>query len=361
MKEHNFNYNNIENFYENIITKTIEIKVSTKYLNYLKKLGYNVKLNDTVNISITDLPFGSQKRIDVKCKICSNIVNIEFQNYVSTMVKGNNYKCKRCNTFKNNLNRIYGVDNPMDIQKCVDKIKSTKLEKYNNISYNNREKYKKTCLEKYGVENVSLSKGIKNKINKTIFDIYGVDNISKSTNIKDKKKNSLFKNYGVNSLFSLDNIQSKKKDTVKKRYGVENVFQLESVKEKSKFTMLEKYGTPYAFSLPNKRYKILFDDRLKLYYQGTYEKHFLDFCFNNNINITKPKFIKYTINDKEYKYFPDFYYEPLNLLIEIKSDYIFEINKEENVIKQKYSLINGFDHIFIINKNYTDFIKKLSI
>jgi len=46
----------IENFYENIITKFIEINVSTKHLKYLRELGYNVNMNDIVTIPIAVTP-----------------------------------------------------------------------------------------------------------------------------------------------------------------------------------------------------------------------------------------------------------------------------------------------------------------
>lgn len=103
----NINIKDIEDFYDNIITKEIEIKVSSTYLKYLNTVVFDVKMNDVINLPIELLPFGSQKRIDVRCKECLKISNIKFQNYVSTMIKGHNYKCKTCNTFKNNCSRIY--------------------------------------------------------------------------------------------------------------------------------------------------------------------------------------------------------------------------------------------------------------
>ncbi len=68
-----------------------------------------------------------------------------------------------------------------------------------------REKYKKTCLEKFGKENV----------------------LSKNT-ISFFKKNS----------------------SIKEKYGVSNVFQLESVKQKSKISLFKKYGVYNASDLP---------------------------------------------------------------------------------------------------------------
>ena len=46
----------------------------------------------------------------------------------------------------------------------IEKIKLTKLEKYGNPTYVNPDKAKKTCLEKYGVNNVGLHPPIKQKI-----------------------------------------------------------------------------------------------------------------------------------------------------------------------------------------------------
>lgn len=45
-------------------------------------------------------------------------------------------------------------------------------------------KYKKTCMERYGVDNVSKSKDIKEKKKKTFLENYGVDNIWKSEEFK---------------------------------------------------------------------------------------------------------------------------------------------------------------------------------
>lgn len=56
---------------------------------------------------------------------------------------------------KNTLKRKYGVDNPNKSDVCVKKSKSTKLNKYGDENYNNQEKSRLTCLEKYGVPSVN--------------------------------------------------------------------------------------------------------------------------------------------------------------------------------------------------------------
>ena len=56
---------------------------------------------------------------------------------------------------ENNLHHTQkiGYVNPFSLDYVKDKIKETKLKKYNNETYNNHDKFKHTCLEKYGVEN----------------------------------------------------------------------------------------------------------------------------------------------------------------------------------------------------------------
>ena len=147
---------------------------------------------------------------------------------------------------------------------------NTKLKKYNNKNYNNIEKHKKTCLEKYGVEYISQSEEI--------------------------QKKKILSGYRI------------------------------------------------------KKYK-------DLYYQGTYELDFLE-NFYDKIEIKNIKSIKYDYNDKKRIYFPDFYLPEYNLIIEIKSNYIYYLHKERNECKRLGTLENGYNFIFIIDKDYTEFIQK---
>lgn len=58
----------------------------------------------------------------------------------------------------------YGVENPGQLDDYNEKVKKTKLTKYGDATYNNIKKNKETCLERYGVDNVSKSQQIKDKI-----------------------------------------------------------------------------------------------------------------------------------------------------------------------------------------------------
>ena len=60
--------------------------------------------------------------------------------------------------------------------------------------------------------------------------------------------------------------------------------------------------------------------------------------------------IKYIFEEKEKIYFPDFYIEKLNLIIEIKSSYYYEKYYEKNQEKYKKCIDDGYSYLFIINE-----------
>lgn len=68
------------------------------------------------------------------------------------------------------------------------KIKQRKLELHGDANYNNREKSKETCLEKYGVDNVFKDTA---KIKAAYIDKLGVDHPMHCDDIKNKVKNKL--------------------------------------------------------------------------------------------------------------------------------------------------------------------------
>ena len=58
---------------------------------------------------------------------------------------------------------------------------------------------------------------------------------------------------------------------------------------------------------------------------------------------------------EEKKYLPDFYISGLNLIIEIKSTYYFNLHKEKNIKKIESVKDNGYNFILILDKNYKEF------
>ena len=82
--------------------------------------------------------------------------------------------------------------------------KLTKLNRYNDENYNNVEKSKKTCLERYGVENPMQNKDIQNKSKQTCLEKYGTEYVLSSdyfSNLRyeciEKSKQTCLERYGV--------------------------------------------------------------------------------------------------------------------------------------------------------------------
>ena len=103
----------------------------------------------------------------------------------------------------------------------------------------------------------------------------------------------------------------------------------------------------------NNGYKIEKYKDTELYYQGSYEKDFLDRYYD--IGIKRGPTIKYIYDGNEHFYFSDFFYEKLNLIIEIKSSKWFNEHKEKNLIKEKWCKKVGYNFLFIIDKDYSIF------
>lgn len=120
----------------------------------------------------------------------------------------------------------YGVENPQQVkeiqkktidtkhklygEKCEEitkKIKQTKLERYGDENYNNSIKNKYTCLNKYGVENVFQSDEIRNKIKETLYNHYGVEYPLQNKNLQEKLISTNIAKYGVLFPFFKNNIK----------------------------------------------------------------------------------------------------------------------------------------------------------
>ena len=164
--------------------------------------------------------------------------------------------------------------------------------------------------------------------------------INNKKDILEKMKITNLEKYGVENVFSNHNIQQKIKNTCLKNYGVEYPIQNESIflkTQKSRFK-IEKYKDTNVYS------------------QGSYEKDFLK-NFYDKTEIKRAKSFIYILNNKNHYYHPDFYLPKLNLIIEIKSKYIYELELDQNLLKQQSCLNEGYNYMFIIDKNYIEINK----
>lgn len=293
-----------------VISKSALVKVGTKSYLWYKDKGYIFKCGETIEVNINDLTEYSSAIVEVQCQNCKNIVQKKYfdYKYVVNTSNDNKYYCKKCS--------------------------------YENI--------KNTNLKRYGYICPLQNEEIIHKSKVTLLKNYGVDNISKIDSIKEDRSYLMKENTDNYNIL------------INKKYGC-NVSKLNWVKEKKKQTMIENWGvenpsqSPEIFEKSQKSGKKLKLHRIGLYYRGTYESHFLDFCLLNSIKVEKGPTIKYFVNNKERYYHSDFYIRNYNLVIEIKSNYYFDKFFTNNKLKEEYTIKNGYRFLFVINKDYTHF------
>jgi hypothetical protein len=313
----------------------IKIKVSSGLKQNYSNLGYDFTQKE-INFKISDLKEVSNQRIDVICDLCSEEYNIQYCKYVKNIKRNGFYSCKEC-----------------ALKKRTDMMIN------NNLSLNKgwQEKKRETFIKNYGVDNPSKAESIKIKKKETCLKNYGVDN---GLRLTEKVKQSMLNKYGVEYPLQSDFIKNKMYEDLILKYDVNNVSKLIEIKNKKEETCLKNYGVKSPMQNPvifKKQllasYKIVYYNE-ELFSQGSYELDFLNYCQENNIIdlISNGPSLEYELNGKKHVYHADFYIEKYNLIIEVKSTYTYNYHLDKNLAKEKYSKLNGYNFLFIIDKNY---------
>lgn len=201
----------------------------------------------------------------------------------------------------------YGVEYYFQTDEFIEKAKKSKKKKYGN--YNNYNKIKQTKIEKYNDANYNNRK----KCAKTCQERYGVENVSQNEEIKEKKIQTCLKNWGVEHSMQSEIIMNKKIKTCKKRYGVPHAIMADNIKEKAFSTNVKnKRWTKRTQKSDFERYHKLVDNYTRKnknllienwdgfdYYTGEYIKDNLNLDSNdkNYPTIDHKKSIKYGFNN----------------------------------------------------------------
>ena len=104
------------------------------------------------------------------------------------------------------------------------------------LNKDTRQKYKNTCLEKYGAENVFASEYGKNKIKESNLNHHGVEYPQQSEEIRNKSALIKLQRYGDKTY----NNSKKNKQTCKEKYGVESFSQTDTFKNLMKKSYKDK-------------------------------------------------------------------------------------------------------------------------
>ena len=280
-----------------------------------------------------------------------------------------NYKCPYCNKIKK-MAQSRLCDTCGDISCIKQNQHRVKTEMNKNMNEqtkrNKREKMKKTCLEKYGVEYSTQTKQMKEKSSKTKLERYGNE---KYVNIEKRIKTNKEK-YGGNAPLCDENVRNKMLETNIRKYGVYNVFQNEDVKSQIIETNIRKYGVQYPMMSK--------DIQNKVDYAKAVEKQFLSKQRNGTLHtssheekifeylIEKYRNVKKQYTDNRYanpksklKFKCDFYLVDYDLFIEYQGTYHhggepFDNNNELHIKKLSEWKERSENHI---NSDYKEAIR----
>ena len=194
------------------------------------------------------------------------------------------------------------------------KIMESKLKKYGDPFYSNRDKGKQTCIEKYGDPFYSN----RDKFKQTCINKYGVDNVFKLQFFQNKCHESKLEKYGDPYYYNYE----KRKQTCLDRYGVDSPMKNKDIQDKFVNTMMNKYGVKYAMlndelvhklskSLVNAHKEGKYDMSGKNKKPSKIELQFQQYLTNNNIEF------EYQYRSEKYPYLCDFYIPYYDLYIEI--------------------------------------------
>lgn len=124
-----------------ILTREIKIKISESNFSYYENLGYDISIGEELVIPVELLSKGSHTKIKCKCDKCGTEKEVIFKNYVKYDNKWGEYFCRKCSEKKRkeSLKENWGCEYPLQNKKIMSK-------------------YKKTLVDKYGVDNISKRK-----------------------------------------------------------------------------------------------------------------------------------------------------------------------------------------------------------
>jgi len=131
---------------ENKLFVNISYRNKTHYI----KLGYDVVLNESLEIDPKHLPSGSHTNITAICDICSSERSLKFHKYVENKSRHGFYGCRKCSRQKAAMTSVekYGVDNYSKTDEFKKRVEDTNMVKYgyktNLLVPSEKEKIKKS-------------------------------------------------------------------------------------------------------------------------------------------------------------------------------------------------------------------------
>ncbi len=184
----------------------------------------------------------------VRSKVSDSIKNIskEYREEINKKTKETRLKVDE--NGMNSYDRMVAKVVPQLVNKSKEEKEQIKLKRqntrfrlYGDRNYNNKDKFKSTMLERYGVEYSMQNKEILQKSK----DKHSSKSDKEKAEIIMKMKETLLEKYGVDSFSKTKEFLDKTSKTLLEKYGVDNYFKSDEFNDKSKATKLKKYGDKY--------------------------------------------------------------------------------------------------------------------
>jgi len=256
----------------------------------------------------------------------------------------NGARCAKCTMQKrfSTMIELYGADNIM------------------KTSYG-KERLKKSCMKKYGVDHATKIKEIHDKIQATTYKNKGYFCMFDCDEVREKRNVAVIAQYG-NAFGNMD----KCKQACNEKRGCDYPFQHKDIQKKIKKTLVERYGTEFLMHIPEfyRKAKLTaysvkektLSNGMTIKYQG-YEIFEIElllqkYSYEDIIIECEDIHTKMPVIDYEWKidrkYYPDLYIPKDNLIIEVKSKYTYELHMEQNHKKIISCVEHGYNFILVI-------------
>lgn len=209
--------------------------VRNNIINYKKDLVNKLdEYCELYNLSFSELIYIIINKIEKEPR-CINC-NINKPKFISTLVGFKKYCSNKCSNshdlVKKKKESVYlekwGVDNPSKSREIKDKLSIIGKSQ----SEETKKKRKETCISKWGYEtNLNLPE-IKEKAKISL----------SKKEVKEKRENTCLERWGNKSVLSSDIIREKIQNTNIEKFGYKYPLQSKEIRKKLKFTNLEKWG-----------------------------------------------------------------------------------------------------------------------
>jgi G:T-mismatch repair DNA endonuclease (very short patch repair protein) len=158
----------------------------------------------------------------LKCGKCGK----EFDNKMFRLHINNSHKNEFINdneiklfVIKSRFNLNYNLINEL-ISKYENDGSILDLVKTYKIPHNSlRQLFKLNGVKIKSISEITKQKSVRDKYEKTCLNKYGVTNVSKSDEIKSKKKSTFIKNYGVDNIFKYEEFKNNLNEILLNKYG----------------------------------------------------------------------------------------------------------------------------------------------